>query len=95
MIRIMARITARAGSEGELRQVLQELPGPSRREEGCPGYELFLNEDDPCEFVTVEQWRDQAAADAHLNSAHVASVIGRASGLLAQTPLIHRFRQLA
>lgn len=95
MIRIMARITARAGSEGDLRQVLQELPRPSRREEGCLGYELFLNEDDPREFVTVEQWSDQAAADAHLNSAHVASVIERASGLLAQTPLIHRFRQLA
>jgi hypothetical protein len=27
--------------------------------------------------------------------AHVALVIARASGLLAQTPLIHRFRQLA
>ncbi|MBN8450538.1 MAG: antibiotic biosynthesis monooxygenase [Candidatus Accumulibacter sp.] len=94
MIRIMARITARAGSEGDLQQVLQELPGPSCREEGCLGYELFLNEDDPREFVTVERWRDQAAADAHLNSAHVAAVIARASGLLAQAPLIYRFRQI-
>jgi quinol monooxygenase YgiN len=95
MIRIMARITARSGRENELRSVLQDLLGPSRQESGCVSYELFQNQDDPLEFVTVEQWTDQAAADAHLASAHVATAITLASELLAQPPLIHRFSPIA
>ncbi|HNH91704.1 MAG TPA: putative quinol monooxygenase [Accumulibacter sp.] len=95
MIRIMARIKARAGQEAALRSLLRELCTPSRNESGCLSYELFENDDDPLEFVTVEQWRDQAAADAHLASAHVAAAIALASELLAQAPLIHRFRAIA
>jgi quinol monooxygenase YgiN len=91
MIRIMARITARAGSELELRSVLQELRSPSRQEAGCLSYELFHNQDNPLEFVTVEHWRDQAAADAHLTTAHLARAITQASGLLAQPPMINHF----
>ena len=92
MVRIMARITARAGGDRQLRAVLQELLGPSRQEAGCVSYELFQNEDDPLEFVTVEQWSDQAAADAHLATPHLATAVTLASELLAQAPLIHRFR---
>ncbi len=91
MIRIMARITARAGSELELRSVLQELRSPSRQEAGCLSYELFHNQDNPLEFVTVELWRDQAAADAHLTTPHLARAITQASNLLAQPPMIDRF----
>ncbi|MCB1968729.1 putative quinol monooxygenase [Accumulibacter sp.] len=94
-IRIMARLTARAGSETALATVLRELCGPSRAEDGCLGYDLFHNQDDAREFVTVELWTDQAAADAHLATAHVAEAVRLASELLAQPPLIHRFRQLA
>ncbi|MEF8708856.1 MAG: antibiotic biosynthesis monooxygenase [Candidatus Accumulibacter propinquus] len=31
--------------------------GPSRNETGCVSYDLFENEDNPLEFVSVEQWR--------------------------------------
>ncbi len=94
MVRIMARITARAGSEAQLREVLRGLLGPSRGEAGCVSYELFENEDNPVEFVTVEQWADQAAVDAHMATPHVATAIARAGELLAEAPLIHRFRQV-
>jgi len=95
MIRIMARLTARAGHEGRLQAVLVELALASREEAGCLGYELFHNQDDACEFVTAERWCDQAAADGHLATAHVARAFERAGELLAQPPLIHRFHQLA
>ena len=92
MIRIMARITARSGCEDALEQVLRELALASRQESGCLGYELFRNVDDPHEFVTVERWIDQAAADAHMATPHVAAAIERAGELLAEAPRIHRFR---
>lgn len=92
MVRIMARISARAGNEMKLRALLQDLLQPSRDEAGCMSYELFHNEDDPLEFVTVERWADQAAVDLHLASPHVAKAVALASELLAQPPLIHRFK---
>lgn len=94
MIRIMARIITRAGSESNLRSILQELLSPSRQEAGCLSYELFHNQDNPLEFVTIEQWRDQAAADAHLTTAHLAKAISSATPLLAQPPTIDRFSQV-
>ncbi len=92
MITIMARITARAGSEDELRQVLEHLLAPTRQEVGCVSYELFHNQDNPLDFVTVERWREQSAADAHLATQHVAAAIQRAGALMTAAPLIHRFQ---
>jgi quinol monooxygenase YgiN len=94
MIRIMARLAAHAACEEKLQAVLVELALASRAEAGCLGYELFHNQDAACEFVTVERWSDQAAADGHLATAHVARAIEQAGALLAQPPLIHRFQQL-
>ena len=94
MVRIMARVSARAGNEMKLRALLQDLLQPSRDEAGCMSYELFHNEDDPLEFVIVERWADQAAVDLHLASAHIVKAIALASDLLAQPPLIHRFKQV-
>ena len=95
MIRIMARILSRAETAGELQQLMLELVGPSRRESGCISYELFRDEENPLEFVTMERWANQAAADAHMVTPHVAAAIAKAGSLLAQPPLIHRFAQLA
>jgi len=94
MIRIMARITARPGCAAQLFSVLQALLEPSREEAGCLGYDLFQNEDNPQEFVTVEQWRDQAAADAHLATRHVQQALALAGSLLAEAPHIDRFREV-
>ena len=94
-VKIMARITARADTAVLLREVLRDLVGPSRGEAGCVSYELFQNRDNPVEFVTVEQWSNQAAADAHMGTAHVAAAISKAGELLALPPLIHRFAPVA
>lgn len=94
MIRIIARITARPGCEERVRTILQDLLPPTRAEPGCQRYDLFQDEDDPLEFVTIEHWAEQAAADAHLRSAHVAAAIAAVSELLASPPRIHRFAQV-
>ncbi len=95
MIRIMARISSRPQAEIQLRQILRDLVDPSRKEAACISYELFQNEENPIEFVTMEQWADQAGAEAHSTTPHVADAIAKAGNLLAQPPLIQRFKQLA
>ncbi len=91
MIHMMARITARPECAADLKRVLGDLVAPTRREAGCIGYDLFQNADHPVEFVTVERWRDAAAADAHMRTPHVSAAIGKAGPLLAAPPAIHRF----
>jgi len=95
MVKIIARISSRAGAASQLRQVLHDLVGPSRDEPGCVSYELFQDDENPLDFVTIEHWADDRAADAHLTTPHVAEAIAKAAKVLAQPPLIHRFTQLA
>ena len=95
MVIIIARISAKSETLAELRQILTDLVAPSRAEAGCVSYELFQDNDDPRDFITVENWGDSVAADAHMSTPHVAAAIAQAGVLLAQPPLIHRFTQLA
>jgi len=92
---IIARISSTAAGAEQLREILSALVGPSRKEPGCLSYELFQDEENPPDFITLERWADDHAADAHLGTPHVAAAIGQATSLLGQPPLIHRFKQLA
>lgn len=92
---IIARISSTAAGAEQLRDILTALVGPSRKEPGCLSYELFQDDENPQDFITVERWTDNQAADAHLATPHVALAIGQATHLLGQPPLIHRFTQLA
>lgn len=95
MVKIIARISARADTAPQVRDILNALVPPSRAEAGCLGYNLFEDDERPQDFITVESWRDEAAADGHLSTSHVARAIEQAASLLAQPPVIHRFTQLA
>ena len=44
-------------------------------EPGCLGYEAFQSNDDPTAIVLIERYRDQAALDAHLSSAHYQDLV--------------------
>lgn len=92
---IIARISSTTGAAPQLRAILEALVGPSRNEPGCLSYELFQDDEQPPDFITVERWVDDQAAAAHLATPHVAAAIAQAGALLGQPPLIHRFTQLA
>lgn len=92
---IIARISSTPGAAPQLREILQALVAPSRKEPACLSYELFQDDEQPADFITVERWADDGAAQAHLATPHVAAAIAQATGLLGQPPLIHRFTQLA
>lgn len=60
-------MTAKAGREEECRELATRVTETTRAEnEGCISYVFHQQNDNPREFVLYEQWRDQAAVDAHL-----------------------------
>ncbi len=89
VLNTVALITAKPGSEGPIREALTTLRGHTRAEEGCLRYDLFESAATPGTFVTVEEWTDQSALDAHLASPHIAAALTAAADALAAPPAIH------
>ena len=95
MIHVMASIVVRPEHAAAAKDMLIRLVDASRREPGCLAYELFQRPDAPNVFQTVEQWRAQAAVDAHMAAPHVAQAIAAAMPMLATPLAVHSFAKIA
>ena len=71
---ITKRVTfiAKEGSEAKMKELLTAMVEPSKKEDGCIFYDIFVYENNPRKFMAVESWRDEAALDGHKASAHYA-----------------------
>ncbi|BAU41813.1 putative quinol monooxygenase [Leptolyngbya sp. O-77] len=85
---VVARIVAQAGCEEALRSALLALVEQTRQEPGCIRYDLFQNPADSTEFVTMEEWQDEAAIATHLAGEAVQSALAKCAPLLAKSPEI-------
>jgi quinol monooxygenase YgiN len=88
-LHVVATIPAKPGSEDAVRGVLQTLVAATLEEDGCVGYQLYESGAAPGTFVTIEQWRDQAALDVHLGGPAVAAAFGAAGDHLAGEVAVH------
>ena len=94
-LRVIALIHAKPGREAELRQMLLGLVTPTRGEAGCIRYELHVRPERPSEFAFIEEWRDAAALQAHLGSAHARAAFARVPELVEGAPDIRTYEQIA
>lgn len=94
-VRVIAHVVALPNHQEEVKSILYGLVEPSRQESGCILYELLQNQEDPTDFVFVEEWENEALLNAHLDSPHINSVDTKLSGLLAAEPDIRLYRLLA
>lgn len=71
---ITKRVTfiAKDGCEAKMKELLSAMVKPSKMEDGCIFYEIFVYENNPKKFMAVETWRDEAALDGHKTSEHYA-----------------------
>lgn len=90
-IRVVAQITVRHGKEDEVKSVLSSLVKPTHQESGCLHYELLQNNDDPAEFVLLEEWETQAALDGHTAASHTKTAEARMESLIKKSPPDVRF----
>jgi len=81
-ITIIAFITAKAGMQQQVREVLLDLVAQTRKEKGCVNYDLHESQDNPREFVMYENWESAADLDAHARSEHLQAFGKVARGLL-------------
>lgn len=84
IITVVARWQSADGHLDEVLAILAEVRPQTLAEPGCLGYEIYRGVDSPHSLLLLEHYRDDAALEAHRQSAHYQSlVVGRALPLLA------------
>jgi quinol monooxygenase YgiN len=70
MIVLAVEWQAKEGCEGEVAEAFLKLQEASRKEPGCLMYIVHRSLAEQRRFFIYEQYRDDAAVDAHRNSPH-------------------------
>lgn len=84
VISIIAVLKAQPGKIDALKQALQALLLPTRREPGNIEYELYQLRDTPDVFYVRESWPGQASLDEHITLPHFQAFILQMNDLLAE-----------
>ncbi len=88
-IGIVAKLKVAAGKNAEFESVFAELANATRKNEpGNNFYALHKSKTDPQLYVVRENYRDQAAVDAHMGSDHFKAGFKKMGPLLAGAPEI-------
>jgi (4S)-4-hydroxy-5-phosphonooxypentane-2,3-dione isomerase len=61
---------AKTGRESETAAIFEKLQTESRKESGCAMYQVHKHKTDPRRFFIYEQYKDDAALEAHRTSPH-------------------------
>jgi quinol monooxygenase YgiN len=61
---------AKAGKEAEVADLFSKLTAESRKEPGCAMYQVHRHRTEPRKFFIYEQYKDDAALEAHRSAAH-------------------------
>lgn len=67
-------VKAKPGEEQAVKDALQSLVEPTRKEPGCICYNLHQSKSDKSKFMFYEQWASQAALDAHGKTPHITAL---------------------
>jgi (4S)-4-hydroxy-5-phosphonooxypentane-2,3-dione isomerase len=61
---------AKTGREAEVASIFEKLTSESRKEPGCVMYQVHKHKTDPRRFFIYEQYKDDAALEAHRTTPH-------------------------
>jgi quinol monooxygenase YgiN len=73
-VHVIVTLKVRPGAEERALAVFRAVVGPTLAEAACVRYEMCRAVEDPHRFVLVEEWRDQAGLDAHLQMPYIAAM---------------------
>ncbi|WP_276258403.1 putative quinol monooxygenase [Haloglomus litoreum] len=91
MIVLNASIPIDPDSRETAVEAATELAQHSREEAGVIDYRVALDVEDDTTLRIFEQYEDEDALNAHMNSDHYGSFESRVPGFAAGAPELHRF----
>lgn len=91
---VIAHIQAKPGEEDVVRAVLESYLAPTRLEEGCLRYDLFVDLTDPAKFTFIEEWTSMSLLERHGQSAHITAGRARLADKLAGPAWVQKLTRL-
>lgn len=88
MIVLAAKFTGKPEQKSEILRRVGVVAPLSRAESGCLTYDFYEQQPGGNEFLFFEEWRDQAALDAHFQTQHFADFVGALPALIEGAPQI-------
>jgi quinol monooxygenase YgiN len=70
MLILAVHVIIKAGHEEEVIEPLRKLETATRLEPGCVAYVVQRSREDRRHYLVYEQYKDEAALEAHRNSPH-------------------------
>jgi (4S)-4-hydroxy-5-phosphonooxypentane-2,3-dione isomerase len=70
MVVLAVTWVAKVGREAEVAEVLAKLTEEARKEPGCSMFQVHRHRTEPRRFFIYEQYKDDAALEAHRNTPH-------------------------
>ncbi|NQT59770.1 MAG: antibiotic biosynthesis monooxygenase [Bacteroidetes bacterium] len=70
-LKVLVYFQSVKGKESALRNILLELKKNSMKEEGCTGFELLQDDNNPDQYSFIEEWATRQHFTAHLNAPHL------------------------
>ena len=94
MIGLYVKLKIKDGKQQEFETAAKELQELVRANEpGCNFYG-FHKTDDPCVYVVLESYADQASLDAHGQTEYFKRVGGKFASVLGGAPEINRYEAI-
>ena len=70
MVVLAVTWVAKVGQEAAVAEVLAKLTAEARKEPGCAMFQVHRHRTEPRRFFIYEQYKDDAALEAHRNTPH-------------------------
>jgi quinol monooxygenase YgiN len=83
---LLVRFQAKEGAEAKLEAAFAKATKATRKEKGNLRYELNRDLKMPSLYILYERWQDLASLEAHLQSAHIATLLTEVNELRAAPP---------
>ena len=74
MVILVVGWTAKPGKEEDVARLFRALQEESRKEPGCLLYVAQRHRDEPARFLVYEQYKDEAALEAHRATPHFLQI---------------------
>ena len=87
MITIVARNNLKKGQKAVFMEIARELVNKSRQEPGCLSYDLYEDAKDEESMVFIENWKDDAAIQAHFASEHFKAGVASLAACLKDSDI--------
>lgn len=77
---IVANIYANADKVERVKNELQKLIEPTRKEAGCINYDLHQDNENKAHFLFFENWESRELWQQHMNSKHLTAYMAATEG---------------